>query len=561
MRPISVGCAATINALAGMPARLQNRATGYLRHAAQWLFASPAYRVTLIGRRPVALRLTPADPWPGDAARGATLVAERSDRSAGDGETPRGMWNSADLSHAALCALHGFDWLRDLRELGGAEARRAAREIVADWLAQHRRWSLPAWRADVTGRRLAAWLTHYETFFASGEDRFRERLAESMVRQLRHLDRAWRLETRGAARIAALKGLIYGGLCLGREKHFDTGIRRLLDEIDRQILPDGGHVQRNPALLLLVLRDFLDLRGALVAAKREVPAALQRGIDRIGPMIEFLRLGDGTLARFNGTWPEDPRLVDMVVDQANPDRARASRAPATGFERLAAGDLLAIVDGSAPAGPYFDDGAHAGTLSFEVSAGSDLLIVNCGAARTAGDAWLHAQRTTAAHSTVTVNERNSSQLLADGRLGARRAVTKTQRSAADGAQLLTMSHNGYLESDGIVHQRRLYLSGDGADLRGEDSLSGRAGVPFAVRFHLHPAVNASLLQSGRAALLKLRKGGGWRLRASAPIELTDSVYFEGSPEPKRSLQIVIPGVTDDDGTTVKWALQREGAGR
>jgi len=129
--------------------------------------------------------------------------------------------------------------------------------------------------------------------------------------------------------------------------------------------------------------------------------------------------------------------------------------------------------------------------------------------------------------------------------------------SAGGAPLLDMSHDGYLRSDGITHRRRILLSDDGADLRGEDTLTGRGGVPFAVRFHLHPAVDATLLQSGKDALLRLPRDGGWRLRCSEPLALTESIWFEDEPEPRRTSQIVISGVTGDSATTIKWALHRE----
>jgi uncharacterized heparinase superfamily protein len=101
------------------------------------------------------------------------------------------------------------------------------------------------------------------------------------------------------------------------------------------------------------------------------------------------------------------------------------------------------------------------------------------------------------------------------------------------------------------------MSADGADLRGEDTLTGRAGVPFAIRFHLHPTVDATLLQSGRDVLLRLPRDGGWRLRCSEPLALGESIYFEDAPEPRRASQIVVTGVTADSSTTVKWALRRE----
>ncbi|MDH3230442.1 MAG: heparinase II/III family protein [Alphaproteobacteria bacterium] len=541
-----------------MPARLRSRALDLTCRAAQALFALPGYRLSLIGRTPASMIATPADLWAGDVDRGAALITGNFVFAGVAGGRDGDIWAPAGVPAEWLAALHGFGWLRDLRALGGDDARHTARRLAADWIVRNRAWSLPAWRSDVLAARLAAWLSHYDTFFASGEDDFRRRVVGSIARQTRHLDRAMRLETQGARRITALKGRILASLCLEGSASLDRNLLRLDRELDRQVLADGGHVARSPHHLLTALQNLLEVRAALAGAQQEVPGALQAAIDRMGPMLRYLRHGDGGFARFNGAGLEDPALVEAVAEQASPRGKPAVRAPAMGFERLSAGPLTVLVDSGAPPPPRWDDGAHAGTLSLEVSAGNERLIVNCGAAPTGGRRWLDAQRATAAHSTAVVRDRNSSELLHNGQIGRRRATTTVERDTDDGAILLSMSHDGYARPDGIVHRRRLFLSADGEDLRGEDILSGPKGIPFTLRFHLHPSVRASLLQSGQAALLKPPGGGAWRLHASAPMELAESIYFESAPEPRRTSQIVISGNTGPGSNAIKWALHREG---
>lgn len=544
--------------MAGVPARLRNGIRDLVRWAVQRLFALPGYRLSLIGRTPAAPLAAPADPWQGDAERGASVCAGTFVFCGVARPDGADLWALAGTPVEWRAVLHEFAWLRDLRALGGDDARQQARRLVADWIDRNRAWSLPAWRSDVLAARLVAWLVHYDTFFASGGDAFQRRMLGSIARQLRHLDRALRIETRGAPRITALKGRILAGLCLDGGAAPERALRRLDREIDRQVLADGGHVARSPHQLLTALRDLLEIRAALAGAQQEVPEPLQAAIDRMAPMLRYLCHGDGGLARFNGAGLEDPALIAAVAEQASPGGWPAGRAPAMGFERLAAGELTVLIDGGAPPPPPWDDGAHAGTLSLEVSAGSERLIVNCGAAATDRRRWRNAERATAAHSTVVVSDRNSSELRDDGRIGRRRAAATAERDVDDGAILLSLSHQGYVRSDGIVHRRRLFLSADGEDLRGEDILLGPPGVAFALRFHLHPAVRVTLLQSGRAALLKPLRGGAWRLRASAAMELAESIYFEAAAEPRRSSQIVIAGRTGPDSDPVKWALHSEG---
>ena len=110
----------------------------------------------------------------------------------------------------------------------------------------------------------------------------------------------------------------------------------------------------------------------------------------------------------------------------------------------------------------------------------------------------------------------------------------------------------------MTYSRELYLAADGDDLRGEDKLTGRSGLNFVIRFHLHPSVQATLVQDGSAALLRLPSGIAWRLRAmGAEMNLAESIYL-GSGEMRPTQQIVLSGTTGPSGASVRWAIRREG---
>ncbi len=553
--------------------------------ARDFIYALPVYRFTLLGRAPKRISLSPPDPWPGSADRGSAISREEFTFR---GETVRGdlaLWRSTSMSAAWLEEFHGFGWLSDLHMIGSDAARRRARMLVNDWIARNGAWSTPAWRGDVLGRRLTSWLGQYDFFCASADDAFRARVLALIARQAHHLSRALPVGLAGARLIAAIKGLIYAGLCLpGRERWFAKGIRLLERELPHHILPDGGYFERSPSLQLAVLRDLIDIRAALVAGQREVPAALQAAIDRMAPMLRFFRHGDGGLALFNDSSEEEAWLIDMVLTRADARGRPLSAAPHTGFQRLFANRTLVIADTGRPvaadAPPGADDHVHAGTLGFEMSVGKERLIVNCGAYAGANPAWRQAQKATAAHSTLVIDDTNSCEIFADGGLGRRPEVVLCRRNEADGNVWVEASHDGYVEPFRLFHKRRLYLAAGGDDFRGEDTLlatratrgsplRGRreaaSGHRFAVRFHLHPEVKASLVQDRTAALLRLPGGMGWRLRAAGGVmSLEESIYL-GAPDgpARRSEQVVISGPIgtargDVPAARVRWAFNRVG---
>jgi uncharacterized heparinase superfamily protein len=486
-----------------------------------WFYGSPLYQLLLGRDRPTHLALVPPNPWPGDAVRGRALIA------AGD---------NLDAS------MHRFDWLRDLRAAGGDAARRHARILTQTWLDRHTRWDEIAWAPDATGARLANWIGFHDFFCASADDAFRQRLFQSAARQAKHLARTLPGDLAGAPLLTAVKGLWLSALAFpDGARRAEQAQRLLLKELARQILPDGVHVERSPRTHLFALADLIDLRAALKLAKADIPDVLNHAIDRMAPALRFFRHGDGMLALFHGALEGDPVLLDTVLTQADAKGRPLKRAPQGGYERLSLGRTVLLVDVGVP--PTLSAQSHASTLAFEMSVGRERLIVNCGSA--VSGAWAEALRATAAHSALTVDD-----------VSARSYRVAAEREDGDGWILLDAASDGYAGRD-IKHRRRIFLSGNGEDLRGEDVLTGPAGHHFVARFHLHPSVQASLTQSGRAALLRAGDGSFWRLRVDgAQLGHESSVYL-GSGAPRRTVVLTLAGPTQDGETVVKWALRRD----
>jgi uncharacterized heparinase superfamily protein len=191
-----------------------------------------------------------------------------------------------------------------------------------------------------------------------------------------------------------------------------------------------------------------------------------------------------------------------------------------------------------------------------MSVASHRLIVNCGALVHSAE-WLAAQRATAAHSTIVVGERNAMTILPDGGVGRRPEQVVCRRDERVDGVLLDMSHDGYRQHFGVTVGRRLFLAADGDALYGEDRVEGHGGGCMVSRFHLHPDVQARVLQNGRSVLLRLAKGSGWRLSShGAEIALADSVYL-GTGEIRRTQQVTLTAAIGEAETAVTWALVRE----
>ncbi len=528
------------------------------RDALQALAAGPLYRHTLVGRVPGDLRLRIAQRWPGDAKRGGAIAAGEIELAGELVRAPAPRWSPPSAGSEWLAAWHGFGWIADVAAAGGV-AREALRDLVQSWIAENTGWTGVAWRSDVLATRVFAWIAHFDEIAKRDqEDPLRRAMLTSLVAQLRHLARTAAWEVSGAGRLRALKGLVAGMAVLtGPEPRMARVLKSLERELSVQILPDGGHLSRSPSLQLQVLKDLIDTRAVLRSAQIEVPAALKDAIERMAPMLRFFRHGDRRLALFNDSLEEDGVLIDLVLTRSETKGRAPSHAPDTGFDRLQAFKSLVLIDTGKPPPRGFDDHAHAGTLSFELSHERERIIVNCGAYRGPKPNWWRVARASAAHSVMVVADTNSVEIRADGTLGRTPTSVARERAEHEGQQWISATHDGYRERFGLIYARQLFLSADGEDLRGEDRLTGLPGAAFAVRFHLHPSVQAWLVRDGGAALLRMPSGIVWRLRAAGgEMGLGESIYL-GSGEARRTQQVVLSGTVPPGGVTVRWAIRRE----
>ncbi|RUV35979.1 heparinase, partial [Mesorhizobium sp. M7A.F.Ca.MR.228.00.0.0] len=120
--------------------------------------------------------------------------------------------------------------------------------------------------------------------------------------------------------------------------------RNLAEELDRQILADGGHISRNPMVVLEILADLLPLRQTYANQAETPPQALIGAIDRMLPALRFFRHQDGSLARFNGMGATIHDRIATILRHDDTAGAPLLHAPHSGYERLSMGGTTVIAD-------------------------------------------------------------------------------------------------------------------------------------------------------------------------------------------------------------------------
>jgi uncharacterized heparinase superfamily protein len=470
-------------------------------------------------------------------------------------------------------SLAGFSWLRHLRAADKALTRANARALVADFLAQRLDADDPALEPAVTARRLLSLLAQSPILLDGAEQEFYERFMAALARDARAVFRALTdAKARGAVRLTCAVALTEFSICADNARKFQSLAVRILGvELDRQILSDGGHVSRNPQVLLDLLLDLLPMRQVFAARGAHPPDAALRAIDRMIPMLRMLQHGDGSLALFNGMGATQQDRLATILSHDEAPGAAPINAPYAGYQRLEAGEALLIVDAGPP--PPFEHSrhAHAGCLSFEYSLGRERVVVNCGAPASHYEAARELARATAAHSTLVVADRSSCRIAPAldprrrraGRMLAGPSAAPVDRRQSKSGQVLELSHNGYAREFGLLHERVLALTHDGVRLIGEDRLVPAprathrvAPVDFVVRFHIHPRAALTAVAAGQKVEIALPSGARLLFQAVGfTPTIEESVYFAGAEGARKCFQIALAGRAAPYAK-VRWSFRR-----
>ena len=495
------------------------------------------------------------------------------------------IWDLPMPDDAFEAELHGFTWLDDLAAVGDVHATRRAQDWTHDWVRRFGPGYGPGWTPDLTGRRLIRWINHAILLLNGQERATSEAYFRSLASQTIFLSRRWKSASPGLPRFEALTGLIYAGLALdGMDRHVGQATEALDAECAAEIDPKGGLVTRNPEELLDVFTLLNWAAAALQDSGRAPGKAHLAAIAAVAPVLRALRHADGGLARFHGGGRGLEGRLDRALATSGVKALQQQDDLAMGFARVAHGRTSLIVDAAPPPPVQASANAHASTLAMELTSGRRPLIVNCGSGATFGQNWRRAGRATPSHSTLGIEGYSSS------RLGNARTATeggdellvdaprdvRYERTEVEGGTRLVVGHDGYVASHGLTHVRTLHLGNDGRSLRGEDALiamtaqdrrrfdlgfdkSRLRGVPFSIRFHLHPDVDPRVDMNGTAISMALKSGEIWvfRCQGDVDIALESSVYLEKSRlSPRATKQIVLSDRAMEYSTRVSWSLSK-----
>jgi uncharacterized heparinase superfamily protein len=437
-----------------------------------------------------------------------------------------GGWDDPALPKLLRYNLHYFD---DLNAQDASARVEWHRNLLSQWVRENPPATGSGWEPYPLSLRVVNWIK----WALAGNPLPTECIA-SLAVQARFLSQRLEWHLLGNHLFANAKALVFAGLFFQGDEAdgwLATGLDILKREVPEQILADGGQFERSTMYHALALEDMLDLINLGRAAEMPMPAAWFDVAARMVVWLATMSHPDDGIALFNdaafGIAPSNKELrryaAALGVDAGRTPYSQRRLLAESGYARAEATNAVLIID-VAPIGPdYLPGHAHADTLSFELSLFGQRLFTNGGTSRYGLGVEREAERGTAAHTTVVVDGKDSSEVWAGFRV-ARRARPFDIQVIQTGSDIeITGAHDGYTRLPGRPVHRRVWQLKDGR-LCIVDRVDGRFSTAVA-RYHLHPKILCDIDPAGSHGSFRLPGGqlARWEATGGA-ARLAESFY-------------------------------------
>ncbi|MEH6347732.1 MAG: alginate lyase family protein [Bermanella sp.] len=419
-------------------------------------------------------------------------------------------WNDSAQAKLWLYNLHYFD---DLNAINAALRSSLHIHFIDRWIVENPAPSGNGWEPYPTSLRIVNWIKA----FLAGLPVDQLKL-DSLAMQADVLSQDLERHILGNHLFVNAKALIFSGCFLeGKEADnwLETGLRIYNNELDEQVLSDGGNFELTPMYHVIMLVDLLDLINLFTTYSHKVDSTLiDKTKSAAKKMLSWLKVmshDDGEISFFNDSvfsiapkngvvfsYATKLGINTSVLNTVPVDSVQLYDLPESGYVSVKTTEYSFIADLSAVGPDYIPGHGHADTLSFEFSLLGQRVFVNSGISEYGLSTERLRQRKTAAHNTVSVNGLDSSVVWSGFRVAQRARVKHRVVEQVKNNVCFSASHNGF-KQQGIdcIHKRSWSLGLK--EIKITDELKGKFNSAVA-NLHLHPCVVVESVNKGFVVL-------------------------------------------------------------
>lgn len=472
------------------------------------------------------------------------------------------VWQDKTKSRLWLYHLHYFHYLDHFD---------TSEELILRWIKENPSGAGPGWEPYPISLRVVNWI---KWLLQKEMKTTRMEMLVSLVQQLNYLYKRLEIHILGNHLLANAKALIFGGCYFENDHWLDVGMKIFNAQLEEQILADGGHFELSPMYHAIIFEDLLDVINLCQVYHYQYPQQWLTICEKMLIWLKTMCHPDGEFALFNDTAHNSAatllelkeyyyRLMAQQIklsqnnlklneetpgnndshhhfirrytigneflnrtelakncENKNNNNMAHHHLAASGYCRMMHRNMVLIADIAEIGADYQPGHAHADTLSFELSIHQQRLLVNSGTSTYADNEKRLSERSTAAHNTVMINDKNSSDIWRSFRVAHRANVRDVKLQH----KTLQATHDGYYRKYKVVHTRTWQFIDNTLCIK--DEINGRGNHKITIIFHVHPDINVVALDDYQFLFLRANRNIA-QLKCDARAKVHASTYHPG----------------------------------
>ncbi len=453
-------------------------------------------------------------------------------------------WDNPSQSKLWRYNLHYFDCLNQIElKKEGVELQN---NIISKWIRENPFGKGTGWEPYPTSLRIINWIKwHFKTNSLSAEAKL------SLWSQVNWLACRPEYHLLGNHLFINAKALLFACVIFELDEQsaiYRKALKILKKELSEQFLNDGAHFELSPMYHALAMEDLLDLYQLnkslpLSFPSQEIQEKFLNGMN----WLHYMSYSSGDLAHFNDcandiapTLSELNELGQKVgLNWTLNSDIKFNYFKDSGFVVLKNETVHLIADTGDIGPDYLPGHAHADSLSFELAIKGQRVIVNSGTGEYGLSEERLRQRSTAAHSTIELDGKSSSEVWSGFRVAQRARITEVDLIEKDEKLEFAAVHDGYARiKSKPLHKRNWKL--DDSSIEIIDEVSG-SGNSVQLRYYLHPDIHIEILDNG--ILLKTSSDKLAIIRTAQIVQVVDSTYHDKFGVSKKNKCLLITGTT------------------
>mgnify|MGYP001429149481 CR=1 FL=1 len=458
-------------------------------------------------------------------------------------------WNKKNVSKLWLYNLHYFDYLNTK---ASRKFKIRNKNLIYKWIRENNFKIGVGWEPYPTSLRIVNWIKWL--IKNNVEDKYIE---NSIAIQLRWLNKNKEYRLMGNHLIANAKALFFGGYFFtGNEadKWRISGQAILKKQLKEQILEDGAHFERSPMYHCIILEDLLDIQNLIISNKIIEENYLRKELSlKIRNMLYWLKQinhPDGEIPFFNdatlGIAASEKFLKKYYLmlhsNHSELLEPKCTILKESGFGIIKNKSIFTVCDIGSIKPDYMPGHSHAETLSFETSFMNKRCIVNSGVSVYGVSKKRLFERSTKSHSTIEIDNINSSDVWSGFRVGNRARVFNRNIKMINEAKYIYGEHDGYKKLQGNpIHSRLWALHDDKLEV--VDHIKGNSYHKICIRYYLHPKCSIFDIRSNSLIINRSYKNGFIKIIMQwdnhFKLELKETLWNQGFNNQKQNICLLL----------------------